>query len=307
MNPIGVALALGAAFAWGSSFPAIAQCMAFVQPLWVTAIRFGAGLVPLLAALALLEGRKAFSFEGRWLAICATGAIGMGGYNLFAVYGIKLAGAEHAALLFAMVPLMTTMAVAIGTRTMPSATTLVCTLAALFGIALVVTGGNFADFLHSASVLGDALLFAASLCWVYYTIERAKYPGFSALRFTTLTLLAGEVVILVSSFATSAFLGVAYPSAADLRQSALLFAFVALVPVIVALICYNAAIAKLGPDRAALFINAVPVVTFAVQAALGINAPPVEYAGAAIVIAALVANNLAGRHAPAAHAHPRIT
>jgi drug/metabolite transporter (DMT)-like permease len=303
----GIALALLAAFAWGTSFPAIAQCMQTIAPLWVTAIRFGIALPPLIIACYALEGRNALSLGRSALPILAIGAIGMGGYNIFAVYGIKYAGAEHAALLFAMVPLMTTVAGAIRTRTMPRPATLGYALAALFGIALVITAGNFGTFFRTASFAGDGLLFLASLTWVYYTLARAKYASWSPLRFTTVTLVSGEAAIVIATLAASAFLGGGYPSAAELRATAWLFAFLGFAPVIVAVVAYNAAISKLGADRAALFINVVPVVTFAVQALTGTHLSQVEYAGAAIVLAALVANNLSGLHgAQTVHAHPRV-
>jgi len=303
----GVALALLAALAWGTSFPAIAQCMQLIAPLWVTAIRFGIALPPLIIACYALEGRRALSLGGRALPILAIGAIGMGGYNIFAVYGIKYAGAEHAALLFAMVPLMTTVVSAIRSRTMPAAITIGCTLAALAGIALVITGGNFGTFFRSASFAGDGLLFLASLTWVYYTLARVKFASWSPLRFTTVTLISGEAAIVAATLVASFFFHGGYPSVADLRATGWLFAFLGFAPVIVAVIAYNAAISKLGADRAALFINVVPVVTFAVQAFTGSRLPPIEYAGAAIVLAALVANNVSGKHgATAVHAHPRV-
>jgi drug/metabolite transporter (DMT)-like permease len=303
LNPAGIALALLASLAWGTSFPAIAQCMLLIAPLWVTAIRFGIALPPLILACYLVEGRRAFSMEGRAPAILAIGAIGMGGYNIFGVYGIKLAGAEHAALIFAMVPLMTAIVSAIRTRTAPPATTIACTLAALFGIALVITGGNFGSFFRNASFAGDGLLFAGSLTWVYYTIQRPRFSTFSALRFTTFTLVAGEAAILIATLIDSTLLHGGFPSGQALRATAWLFAFLGIAPVIVAVIAYNAAIERLGPDRAALFINAVPVFTFAVQAIAGVRLPAIEYAGAAIVLIALVISNLRGGTAAHAHSH----
>jgi drug/metabolite transporter (DMT)-like permease len=308
VSPIGIALALLASLAWGASFPAIAKCMELIEPLWVTAIRFGIAIPPLLVACYFVEGKRAFSLEGRLLPIFGIGAIGMGGYNIFAVYGIKYAGAEHAALIFAMVPLMTTVATAVRTRTFPVSLTIACTLAALVGIALVITGGDFVSFFHNASFAGDGLLFLGSAMWVYYTIARSKFASWSALRFTTATLVSGELVIVVATLISTAFFNGGFPSVEDLRETALLFAFLGIAPVIVAVIAYNAAISRLGPDRAALFINVVPVVTFVVQAIGGTRLPLIEYAGAAIVIAALIVNNLGGKHgAEVAHAHPRIS
>ncbi len=307
MSPAGAVLAILAALSWGTSFPAIAQCMILIAPLWVTTIRFGAAL-PLLAAVTYrLEGAKAFRLEGRGMRVFLIGAIGMGGYNVFAVFGIKLAGAEHAALLFAMVPLLTALVNAIRTRRPPTALTLVCMLVALGGIALVITGGRLDTFARTASFGGDALLLIASFTWVYYTIARVDYSTWSALRFTTLTLVGGEIAIVIATIIASTFFGQAIPTAENLASSAWLFAYVSVVPVIVALLCYNGAIARLGPDRAALFINLVPVVTFGVQVALGVHLAPIEYAGAAIVLVALVANNLFSPAAASqAHAHPRV-
>ncbi len=261
--------------------------------------------------LCFLEGSRALRYEGRFWRVFATGAIGMGGYNVFGVYGIKLAGAEHAALLFATVPLMTTIVIAIRTHKMPSPLTLGCILAALIGISLVITAGNFAAFLQTASVGGDALLFVASLTWVVYTIERGKFANWSSLRFTSLTLISGEALILVAAFIATKFFGETLPDGNALYLASWLLGYAGLMPVIIALLCYNAAVARLGPAPATLFINFVPVVTFAVQALAGTHLPPIEYVGAAMVIAALVANSVAMiRHGPVAvtqvHAHPRI-
>ncbi len=277
MNAAGIAFALGAALAWGTGFPAIAACMSYIQPLWTTAIRFGIALPALLIMLCFLEGWRALRYEGRSWRVFATGAIGMGGYNVFGVYGIKLAGAEHAALLFATVPLMTTIVIAIRTHKMPSPLTLGCILAALIGISLVITAGNFAAFLQTASVGGDALLFVASLTWVVYTIERGKFANWSSLRFTSLTLIAGEALILAAAFIASKFFGETLPDGNALYLASWLLGYAGLMPVIIALLCYNAAVARLGPATATLFINFVPVVTFAVQALAGTHLPLIEY------------------------------
>jgi drug/metabolite transporter (DMT)-like permease len=310
VSAAGIAFALGAALAWGTGFPAIAACMNYIAPLWTTTIRFGIALPALLIVLAIVEGWRALRYDGRFWRVFATGAIGMGGYNVFGVYGIKLAGAEHAALLFATVPLMTTVVVAVLSRRMPTALTLGCILAALIGISLVITGGNFAGFFHNASVGGDALLLIASLTWVVYTIERGRFADWSSLRFTSLTLISGEALIVVAAFIATKFFGETFPDGNALHSASWLLGYAGLVPVIAALLCYNAAVARLGPATATLFINLVPVVTFTVQALQGARLPSVEYAGATVVIAALVVNSLAmirnGSVALQAHAHPRI-
>jgi drug/metabolite transporter (DMT)-like permease len=52
------------------------------------------------------------------------------------------------------------------------------------------------------------------------------------------------------------------------------------------------AVAKSGPLSAGLFANFVPVVTYLIALAQGRRPEPLELAGAAIVVIALVANNM---------------
>jgi drug/metabolite transporter (DMT)-like permease len=55
------------------------------------------------------------------------------------------------------------------------------------------------------------------------------------------------------------------------------------------------AVAKLGPLNASLFANFAPVVTFLITVWQGRLLLPVEIAGAALVVGALIANNLVNR------------
>jgi drug/metabolite transporter (DMT)-like permease len=55
------------------------------------------------------------------------------------------------------------------------------------------------------------------------------------------------------------------------------------------------AVAKLGPLNASLFANFAPVVTFLITVWQGHVLLPEEIAGAALVVGALIANNLVNR------------
>jgi hypothetical protein len=62
--------------------------------------------------------------------------------------------------------------------------------------------------------------------------------------------------------------------------------------VVLGVLGFNAGARALGPLNAMLMLNFIPVGVFAIEAALGRSFAPIELAGAAVVIAALVANNL---------------
>jgi drug/metabolite transporter (DMT)-like permease len=54
---------------------------------------------------------------------------------------------------------------------------------------------------------------------------------------------------------------------------------------------WNAGVRRLGASNAALFMNLVPVTTFTIEALRGATPGPVELAGAAVTLAALVGAN----------------
>ena len=68
---------------------------------------------------------------------------------------------------------------------------------------------------------------------------------------------------------------------------------------VIAVLTWNAAVDRIGPQRTSLFGNLIPVTTFAIEIVRGYRPGALELAGAVIAIGALVANNLLSRPRPA--------
>ena len=66
---------------------------------------------------------------------------------------------------------------------------------------------------------------------------------------------------------------------------------------------WNAGNKLLGVVNGVLFINFVPVTVFAIRIAQGHHFQPIEFVGAALVIGALIANNVVVRRAAAPAQH----
>ena len=109
--------------------------------------------------------------------------------------------------------------------------------------------------------------------------------------------------------ATAVALGaglVPMPSGSALLSTTPQIAYLALPGAFIAVLTWNAAIGLIGAQNAVLFGNLIPVTTFAIEIARGYRPNAVELAGAALTIAALVANNLAARRQAAAPAGQRM-
>lgn len=283
-----VAAALSAVIAWGAMFPIIAGVVRRIDPFQASAERYGFAALVLLAILALREGRAAFSFAGRGRNIALLGLAGFTGFNIFLLSGVRLAGAEHGALALATVPALVVIAQALRTRTAPPLIRIPFVLAAFAGVALVVGAGHT---VRPGSAFGDLDLLAAVMCWVAYTIGAGTLGGWSPLRFTALTATCGAVALAVVAAGT-AVVGISHvPSIADLVATAPAIAYLALVGGVYAVFAWNTAVRSMGPQRAALFGNLVPVRRS--RSPLSGHAPaPLEIAGGLITVAALAADNI---------------
>ena len=103
--------------------------------------------------------------------------------------------------------------------------------------------------------------------------------------------------MLAANAAAVALGFVQVPSLHDIEVVWWQIIYFALGSVVLGVLGFNAGVKHLGALNAMLMINLVPVGVFAIEAALGRRYEGVELAGAAIVIAALVVNNLYLRRA----------
>ncbi len=85
------------------------------------------------------------------------------------------------------------------------------------------------------------------------------------------------------------------PSAHQLWSVTPQIAYLTIPGAFLAVLAWNAAIGKLGPQNAVLFGNLIPVTTFAIEIVRGYRPGIAELGGAALTIGALVANNVLAR------------
>lgn len=298
----GVALALVAVFFWGAQFPIAKSAFATIDPFHVSAIRYGVATLLLIPVVVWLEGRSSLRYYGRFLPASALGLIGMTGSPLLVFGGLALTRPEHAAILVSLQPSMTAIADWLVRRRRPATFTLACIGVAFAGVVLVVTKADAALTLSGRELAGDLLVLAGALCWVIYTMATERFRGWSALKFTILTLIPGSVGLLVATAALVPFGFARVPTWPEAWSVSGELAFLALGGVLLAMICWNAGNKRIGALNSMLLLNLVPVVTFAMRFLQGQRFLPAELAGAALVIGALAANNLYLRRLRAQHA-----
>lgn len=280
---------------WGAFLPVSKVVLAVIDPYWLTLLRYATASACFLLLLAWREGRGALSYEGQAAKAWAYGSAGFAGFSLCVYEGLRLTRPEHGAMILALGPVNIVLWQWLRTRHRPPAAALACIAAAIVGLALVVSQGEITRLYSGGSALGNGLMYLASWCWIAFTLGAQKFPGWSPVRYTALTSILGCLTILLAVAAANGAGHSHAPSPAALAAHPWALLFVVFVVSFGAVLMWNMAVSKLGPLNAALFANFAPLVTLLIAAWQGQRLLAVEWAGAALVIGALVANNLVNR------------
>lgn len=292
----GAALCFVAAASWGAMFPAAHAAFVHLDPFYFTIIRYGTVTLLLMATLLWKEGRRAFRFEGNGGRLWFYGTMAFAVYNLLIFLGQDWMGEPGIMAASVGEALMPMIAVAIGwlffrQKTHPF--TLGCVLAALAGALLVMTKGRFAAFFAAAEqVIPSLFILVAVTGWVLYTMGAGRFPGWSALRYSTLSCMLGTATAGAVTAGMTLAGAAAVPSAGDVAAAAPHMLFMIAFPGFIALLGWNAGVKRLSPLSGLLFINVVPVTTIAVSLFQGHEVTWSDLAGTGLITAALLSRYL---------------
>jgi drug/metabolite transporter (DMT)-like permease len=269
---------------WGT-FPATAKlALSDIPPTLMTAMR--AAIAAAFLSLLLLRSGFNASRELTADAVRAFFVLGISGLVIsthISYWGIYTTTAANAAILQATAPVM----VAVGARLYLGewmrAPQRVGVLVSMLGVLLVVTEGRLAELAPSELRLGDFLTLFSLVGWTVYTVYGKRVlAGHSPALTTTAAYVCGTIVLIPLAVATAPL--TPRPQLASLvAWSVLLFHAIAGA---VAHLWWYAAVERVGPSRAAIFMNVTPVVGIGMAALLvGEYIGAWQVGGAAMVLA----------------------
>jgi drug/metabolite transporter (DMT)-like permease len=284
---------------WAPLFSVAKRTLPHLDAFALGTVRYAIGIVLLVGLLVLVEGARALRFEGRFGAAALFGLVGITGFNLFVWIGLAFTRPEHASIILALQTPLTALAVWGLRGQRPAAFTLACVAIAIAGVFVVITKGHpveaFVALVGAASgreLLGDLLVFAGALAWVTYTLSASQFAGWSPLRLTVLTCIPGATGLVIANVIAVAGGWAVVPSLAAIAGAGWQVLYFSVGTVVLGVLAFNNAARYLGPLNTMLALNLIPVSVFAIEAGLGRSFGVVELGGAALVVGALVANNL---------------
>ena len=276
-------------------FPIAKNILFSIDAFYMTLIRYVITALIFFALLIFIEGKAALKYEGKFLPALIYGSFGFAGFSLLAFEGLRRSVPAHASTIAALQPLMMVFFTWAIKGARPKNFTLACVAIALAGAMLVITKGDPAHAFSGGSLFGDSLVFLGAISWVVYTLGAGKFPGWSPMRFTALTCAPAMITVGLITFIATSIGYIHAPDLPTLMNVKWEMTYMIVFASVLAVIGWNVAVQKLGALNVMLFGNLIPVIVFVIGLWQGHQFQAVEFIGVAIVLGALVANNLYAR------------
>ena len=248
------------ALIWGGTFIAGRVVTLEVAPASAALWRYVVASVAVAILHGVLAGRLPPLSARQWLGVTLLGATGVAAYNLCFMIGLQTVPASRASLIVALNPAVTFLGaiVLFGERVSPARAAGVAL--ALTGAGIVLGHGNPLSLFAGGLGAGDAIVFGCVLSWSSYTlIGKRILVGLTPLAATAYASFVGTALLALVALWLPAPMsgGIAPPAASAGAWVALVF--LGVFGTAVAFVWFYDGVRALGPARASVFINLVPV------------------------------------------------
>ena len=207
------------------------------------------------------------------------GAFGFTGFNMLFYLAAHSTTAVNIGILQGSIPVFVLIGAFLVFRNKVTLLQSVGVILTIVGVTIVASGGSFARLASLEINLGDALMLLACVLYSGYTVALRTRPEVSALSFISMMACAAFLTSIPFVFIEA---GLGHFQAPTF-DGWIIIAIVALFPSSIAQISFIVGVGILGPGRASVFVNLVPV--FASIFAVTVLDEPFEvFLGAALAL-----------------------
>lgn len=261
---------------WAGNYVLGKYVVADVSPFLMTLIRWAFSLL-IFIPLAWRERPDWQKVKKNGWPLLFMALTGVAGYAVVLYMALLYTGPVEASLINAANPAVIVLFSFFLLRERINGLQLIGLLASLFGVIVIISRGSWEILLHLQLNAGDALMLLDLVIWALYSIVGKKvYREVPVMTATAVTSLAACVLLLPFAFLAPRF------HATPLAIGGLLY--MALFASFGAFASWNLALTRVEANRAAVYLNLIPVFTCAISFALGEMINRMEILGALFVL-----------------------
>ena len=237
---------------WGGTFVAARVVAQDMGPFSASFLRFFTASLFLIVIIIMKEGRLPRLRRHQIIPAILLGLTGVFAYNVFFFLGMKTITAGRASLIVATNPIFISLLSALFFRQRLDAKKVMGIFLCLTGVTIVISRGDPLSIFTGGVGWGDVYLLGCVASWVAYSlIGKVIMKDFSPLAAVTYSCLIGGAALLVPAcleglggFYLGDWIGILY---------------LGFFGTVLGFFWYYEGIRAIGPSRASVFINFVPV------------------------------------------------
>ncbi len=250
-----IKLILTAVF-WGGTFIAGKIVAQDVEPFSAAFLRFAIASAFLVLITWKVEGKLPRIERSLVLPIFLLGLTGVFAYNVFFFKGLQSIDAGRAALIIALNPVMISLLSSIFFKEELTPIKIIGILLSVIGAMTVISRGNPLHLLQGHLGWGELNIFGCVLSWVSFSLIGKSVLGkISPLVSICYSSLAGTATLIIP--ATLEGLWTFLPAYSGITWLGLFY--LGFFGTVLGFVWYYEGIKKIGPTKAGLFINVVPL------------------------------------------------
>lgn len=243
------------AFFWGGTFVVGRTLAQTVGPFAAAFFRFAIASVFLVILLRKTEGRLTWPEKSQIFPVVLLGLTGALLYNFFFLKGLKMIEAGRASVIIANNPIFIALFSAYFFKERLNLVKVIGIIISVAGAVIVISRGNVCAVFQGGMGWGEMYILGCVASWVAFSlIGKAVMDDLSPLRSVTCSSVAGTLLLAVPAFLEGGFGFLEY----SLSDWAGIF-YLGFFGTVLGFLWYYQGIQKIGPTRAGLFINFVPI------------------------------------------------
>jgi drug/metabolite transporter (DMT)-like permease len=252
-----------ATLGWAGNTIAGRLAVGEVSPLVIVFMRW-----TIVFAILLMTKRKELpaalpKLKGKWPWVFMMGALGLSFFNTLFYIAAQSTTAINLGLIQCAMPMFILIGATLILNTKLTFGQIIGTILTMAGVLLIISKGDFSLFVGLQINKGDWIMLGACILYAGYTIGLQNRPDIDDM--TMMTVFAGAAWVLsIPILLIEVTQGTAQWPATQLAW--LIVLFISLIPSFISQVFYMRGVDLIGPDRAGVYSNLVPIYS----AALGV-------------------------------------
>lgn len=247
------------------------MALTFLRWIMVSVILLAVAREPVAVAWPVLKQR--------WKIIAFMGALGFTGFNALFYAAAYHTTAVNLTIIQGAIPVLVLLGGYLVYRTPIRTLQAFGMVLTLVGVAIIATAGHLENLMQLVFNIGDVWMLVACVFYAFYTLalrNRPQVPGLALFAAMAVVALVTSIPLLVFEITKG---DVHWPSA----KGWLVLAYIAVFPSFLSQIWFMRGVELIGPARAGIFVNLVPVFG-AILAVLCLGEPFGLYHGASLAL-----------------------